>query len=265
MAVVGNDTLWMDPTCNICPFGELPWGDENINTLVVTDTGGVILKSPASSSDDNQIISKTHLYINDENNADIKLNILATGNIAQRFRKIFSKFDKDEIKTFIKENILSSKNNYNVLKWNHENIENINQPFILEISANLSNPIKKLSNEIFVQPPFLQYKVFKKIGNMKEDKTISFNYPKSVVDSITIEWADSFAIDSISLPKDNSIHCTIGKAKFSYVKNNQSINISAESHVMDYYLPSAELISYKEYLQSFTSLLNQKVIFITNK
>jgi transglutaminase-like putative cysteine protease len=41
VAVVNGDTVWMDPTCNNCPYGELPSSDEDIDVLVGADGGGL--------------------------------------------------------------------------------------------------------------------------------------------------------------------------------------------------------------------------------
>ena len=55
MAIVDKDTLWMDPTCDNCPFGEIPWQDEDTYVVVVTDTGGVVVKTPISKPSQNNI------------------------------------------------------------------------------------------------------------------------------------------------------------------------------------------------------------------
>ncbi len=46
MAFVGSDTLWFDPTSHYCPAGSIREDDENTLALAITDTGGVIVRTP---------------------------------------------------------------------------------------------------------------------------------------------------------------------------------------------------------------------------
>jgi hypothetical protein len=53
VAIAGGDTVWMDPTCRSCPLGVLPWTDQYTKALLVTDSGGILLPTPRSRSEEN--------------------------------------------------------------------------------------------------------------------------------------------------------------------------------------------------------------------
>ena len=54
MAVVGSDTVWLDPTCDNCATGDLPSAIENVPALVITRDAGLLRNTPASTELSNQ-------------------------------------------------------------------------------------------------------------------------------------------------------------------------------------------------------------------
>ncbi len=76
----GADTVWADPTCFTCALGDLPWTDENIFVLAVSSDGGALLRTPASTPEENVIERTATLTLGADLGLSIVGKIHARGN-----------------------------------------------------------------------------------------------------------------------------------------------------------------------------------------
>ena len=108
VAVTSNDTIWMDPTCRTCPLGVIPWQDQNNYALIITDTGGVLARTPTSKAEDNAIVRNTKIMV--DRNLIVHSEIVTkyTGQLSQGWRNSFEQMTNQELIQFV-ESMLKSK------------------------------------------------------------------------------------------------------------------------------------------------------------
>lgn len=74
-----KDTIWLECTSQTNPFGYLGKFTSDREVLLVTERGGVVVKTPAYSMKDNQQITVANVEIDESGNAKAVMNILYSG------------------------------------------------------------------------------------------------------------------------------------------------------------------------------------------
>ncbi|WP_162996640.1 DUF3857 domain-containing transglutaminase family protein [Mucilaginibacter celer] len=74
------DTAWLECTSSTQAFGKLGPFTENRYALLVTEDGGKLVKTPASTDVDNQFNSEVHIKLNEDGSALAQVKILSTGD-----------------------------------------------------------------------------------------------------------------------------------------------------------------------------------------
>jgi hypothetical protein len=80
---VGDSGIWMDATQKSCPFGALPWFDQGLPTLVVSENGeGEILTTPRVPIDANKLKIEWQVILNTDGSAAVEGKTSYWGAIA---------------------------------------------------------------------------------------------------------------------------------------------------------------------------------------
>ncbi len=74
-----GDTTWLECTSNTQPFGKLGSFTENRRALLITDDGGVLVNTPKSVAEDNQLNGEVHIKLNADGGAKAQVKLLTTG------------------------------------------------------------------------------------------------------------------------------------------------------------------------------------------
>lgn len=93
-----NDTTWLECTSKDNYPGVLGAFTENRNALLLTENGGVIVKTPASSAENNVWMSKSQVQLFEDGSAVIKSRMFLSGDIWTPFFYLATGTSKDEIK-----------------------------------------------------------------------------------------------------------------------------------------------------------------------
>ncbi len=235
MTIVGNDTIWMDPTCNDCPFGELPRRDEDIDVMTVFVDGGKILRTPKSTAYDNREIRTTNYKINSKKYVNFTTEIKAFGNYALYLRRNLKNLDKDDEKQFIMDLIPGADKLYKIKDFYVKNLDDIYSPVIITINARGNKQIDKIGNKLYFNPfIFNKPNSLEKLDLTDREYPIRVYYPYLEQDIMTIEWDTLFSVDSIIVPDDDSLIFDFGSIKRSSEIKDNSIEINFEKAYHNY-------------------------------
>jgi len=96
-ALVANDTIFLDPTCSICSFGELPFDDQGADALIVSNNSDRLVRLPIGKPRPNRRSVRVYTDLEENGDARIKVRIEAEGFYTSYMRGIFS-FTKGKTK-----------------------------------------------------------------------------------------------------------------------------------------------------------------------
>jgi hypothetical protein len=231
--VTETDTIWMDPTCRSCPYGQIPWGDENTYALLVTDAGGTLVRTPQASAEKNRIVRlvKTKVDIKRRVHADVQFKYI--GHFASYLRDVFSHKTGTELNQFI-ESILTGKSmKFKVKDFSIENADEIYQPLLVNISAISESSLKRIGNTIYFDPCIVE----PDLGIDNEDydriRPIRFSFPRIIMDTVWVEVDSALPVENFALPIAEEITNEIGSWRVSPVDVMQEIGCIAMAYSLD--------------------------------
>jgi hypothetical protein len=79
------DSIWLECTNNYADFNKLGNFTENRKALLITETGGVLVNTPRSKAEDNQLKSKDSIALSEDGSGGIRSTLYASGEYKFNF------------------------------------------------------------------------------------------------------------------------------------------------------------------------------------
>jgi hypothetical protein len=262
MAASGEDTIWMDPTCSNCPFGEIPSGDENIPVLVVDDSGGTIVKTPMSHPEDNRFAKKTNIYMDRKGGVTLKAELDYIGNYSFAEKRELSHLDKDETKAYITSLLSSGNKKFTLQKYQISNLENREKPLIINLEAIRNRPSDTINEIIYLEfDPFESMSSYESLNLKDRSVPINLGYPFLKEQNIIIKWDSLLALDSIVVPTDDSAIYDFGEMHCRFERANDSVTVYISRSYKDYILPVDNFSEFSAFRDKLRSTSNKFIKF----
>ena len=260
VSVIDNDTIWMDPTCDFCKFRDLPYGDENINVLVSTDSGGVIVTTPSSGTDENKIIKECHVFINSGGGMEIDVKADYYGNFSLAKKNKMENFDNDETRVYLAGLLPGGERKYSLRTYNIMNLSSIEQPLTISMRLSGKKKVDELNHVVYINPNLLETLGSSETLTLKgREIPVDWGYPFTMQDNIIITWDSSLVFDSVYIPPDDSVECAPAKASCRIMNETDSIVVSLSSSFFDYLLPVEQFDNFEKYRDAKKAMLSRYI------
>lgn len=212
IAVNGSDTIWMDPTCELCPYGDLPTADEDIDVLVVNSNGGVLRRTPKSKPDENKIARNIKIFLDKYLIVHIDCQYTFIGNRARRLRYYLRSSDNDDKTEYMKTFLPGADKKYKDFSYTVQNLEDKYKPLIVNLKAVSKKRTDKIGNKIYLDPFIFSKRQLWESTDLN-DREYSFNlsYPFLTTDTVFVAFDSVFAADSLLLPQGDSVINDVGQ------------------------------------------------------
>ncbi len=251
MAVTEGDTIWMDPTCDQCAFGELPYTDEDIPVLVVRDNDSRLIYTPRSAPSENGIIRNINIHVNKESIPEFDVTVSYSGSYAFRIRSNLLHYDKDETNALLYSIFPGGDKNYEISHYDINNLNDIHKPFSVSFAAKAKRPLRKIKDVTYIQADMLEdledFEDMHKINLDERTIPINLGYPSALIDSVNITWAPEYQVDSIVLPPSDSAVFSLGVMAAKYDIKEDEITLILSKINKAYILPVDGFAEFKAF------------------
>lgn len=234
MALVEDDTLWLDCTSDCCPYGDVPWLVENVDALVVTSAGGEMRRVAPSHAQDNRRERTVNIHIGPDRMISLNAELRATGNYAAFLRSRLESKDRDETRRFVNVQFDGAEKKYRIESYEIHNLTDLSEPVVIAIKASGLKPVRKIGSTVYCDPFVLD----EMSGLEKADLEgricpLYMYYPRGERSTITVTWDSSLAADSTVTPGDDSLLTSFGEIRLSsrqsgdtaYIELNKSYHV----------------------------------------
>ena len=214
VSVLEGDTIWMDPTCDNCPFGELPWIDEDINVLMNIESGGVIRRTPASTSDDNVMFRETRVFVDSTRHLSLETTMDVTGNYAIFLRGKLTGMTDTETRQYVGRLLSGGERSFRIRSVSVQNLQDADRPLVITVAATKFKPEDEIGGTVYCDPFF--FNALHKREQVPLEKRLfplDLVYPDAEVDRIILTWDESLAVDSVVVPAPDSSSFSFGRVK----------------------------------------------------
>jgi len=144
---LSNDTIWIENTSNINPFGYLGTFTQNREALLITEDNSRLVKIPTLKTEDILVFNKLEFDLNVSGNATVKLISSFKGSDFEKFNQLNSEYNRDEKDRIIREYMPFE--NYEVINWELKKFHRDTARIELISNVNLFKFLKPLGDEYY--------------------------------------------------------------------------------------------------------------------
>lgn len=262
-SVIESDTVWMDPTCDVCSFGELPWVDDGASALLVTDSGGRIIRIPGSTSDDNMTLRHVRIEIDQSFRPHATGHVSIAGLSAHHLRRILPSLGHKEKRQLVKKMIKGSSTQYALLKYHITGTEDVDGWLEMDFDALAESPLRPISGIVYLDPILFGVGIGFGASDLQDRRRpVEIRYPRTIRDSVLIVWDTNLAIDSIIPPRyDKTSHTFADRTLSSTLFEDSAVVVMSHSYKV-YEIPPDDFDSLLQYEDMLRSRSAQHIRYI---
>ncbi len=254
-----KDTVWLECTSQVTPFGYLGNFTGNRYGLMITDEGGALVKTPTYSTEENLQIRTAKVIVNEDGDAMATAKTIYAGLQIENdgLDHIVHKNPEDQ-KKWIQENL--SIQNFDIRNFSIK-LTKEEEP---EISVGLSLQLNRLASlsgkRMFIMPNIMnrsafipekvterQTNIVRKIGFIDID-TIHFQLPETVYPEF--------------LPSQQKISSRFGDYEIRFQLNEKGLLYIRKLQIHKGEFPSSSYEEFREFYRKINSADNTKLVLL---
>jgi hypothetical protein len=254
-----TDTVWLECTSTTNACGVLGNFTENRNALLLTENGGVLVKTPASKASANRL-SVSNVITLTENGMGGKLNstITTTGDFRSEFIQALQNTATDEQKSYLVKTLeLPSPDEFELTM--PANIKQQNLACTLNASFEKIAAFKS-GSKIFLNRQIEKSLTFTLPDNTNRTQDYYFEFPFQKTDSTVYILPQGFTIEH--LPEPANFSCKYGTytSQCMYDETKRTITSIASMELNQYKIPPADYVETNLFLKKIVGDGSQKII-----
>ncbi|MCF7887132.1 MAG: DUF3857 domain-containing protein [Candidatus Omnitrophica bacterium] len=253
--------IFMDPTSNTTPFGQIPLLDQDRTILLFLEEGYKILKTP--SSQDNGIDYLMEIDIDQSENAKIKRRVSSRGYFASSYRGYLKYSHPSRIKEDISQKMVEISSFSRLLDLNIKNEKDLDKNPILEytfVADNFLNP----SGSLRVLKPLSQFD-FKASLISKETRDFPIDFEGIFSKKAEIRVNLPSNIEVKYLPDSRHFENKWLSLETAYKNKEKTINFSQNFSIKKRFVAKDEYQDFKEKFKKILYYLKSQVILETKE
>ncbi|WP_069659763.1 DUF3857 domain-containing protein [Arcticibacter eurypsychrophilus] len=251
-----KDSVWLECTSSTAQFGKLGTFTENRKGLLITESGGELVRTPASRMEDHVFDTEAEVLIDSMGFAKASIRLKTTGGYRDSFVDLSSeKIDEQ------KERLISS------LKLKQPDVFSITELSDVEgvRTTDLHLEYEKLSDmntgkKFFYRPRLLDLwkTTFPVLEHRKSD--VYFSMPCIKKNTTEFGFASNFEVESV--PATVSIQFSYGSfnASYSLDKTKNKITCVSVFKLNKHVIPAGKYKEMQEFMDLISKSMNKKII-----
>jgi hypothetical protein len=257
-----TDTVWLECTSTTNACGVLGSFTENRNALLLTENGGVLVKTPFSKASQNTL-SVTNVVELTENGIGGKMNssIATTGDFRSNFIQALQNATTNDQKSYLVKTLeLPSPDEFDFVM--PANIKQQNLVCSMNVSFEKIAAFKS-GSKIFLNRQIQKSLTFTMPDNSNRTQDYYFEFPFQKTDSTVYILPEGFTIEH--LPEPANFSCKYGTyvSKCVYDKTKRTITSTASMELSQYKIPPADYMETNLFLKKIVGDGSQKIIVKT--
>lgn len=261
-AINGADTVYLDPTCDMCPYGTVPIGDQNVPLLLITDAGGKICVVPQPPMEQNSVRRTTQLHVEADNRVTATTTAVCDGFYAYFIRNRLQGASQEETDLFVQGLFVDGKKRYVLREYQINNLDDIYLPVELTISATSRRPIREIRGTKYVKPfVFSRLGRYERLDLEDRDDPVDLYCPELEHDIVTISWDSTLPEQPVELPLDTTMTCDLGVLSLKSERSTDTVRLELRRGYNTDIVPPEQFGQFVAFRDLYRELLNNRVKF----
>lgn len=217
-APLKNDTVWMECTSQVAPFGYISMSNSDRYALLITPEGGKLVRTPAYNKNVNKRECRAIVSVTETGKAIFNSNIKFQGGWYDQVLVYSLMSEKERREQILKD---FSINSLLIKKLDINNIPEITPKLVLNLDMEAEKYGSLSSNRMFIELNPLNRNTFKTENLQKRKTDINISIEYTEVDTITFQLPELFSVEF--LPQQYKYESVFGNYNTSILKKENSI------------------------------------------
>ncbi len=260
MVPVETDTLWLEATSQIIPFGRIGASNEARYALAVKPSGGTLVRTPASSSRENAQIETAVVTLREGGDAVAKFETTFTGN--QQDRVIFSLVNAPHKEKMEWLHDALDIPSFEVVSADFSHVKARQSETRLSAELNLPRYASRTGSRLFLPTNILERSTYVPSEDNNRTKPIRIAYAFYDEDIITYKLPAGYNIEA--MPEDVTIETSFALYNASHVVEEGSITYKRTLEFLVREIEAGLYGSYRDFMFSVAKADRAQVVLVAD-
>jgi hypothetical protein len=221
----GKDSIWLECTSNTTSYinatGILGSFTENKNALLLTEEGGVLVKTPASRAENNLLITRNEIFVEPDGAAAVKSRIYATGDMSHLLEQIHRAPADKQKELFVEHLKFKNGDEFSFMSFRDSAAG-----FVASSDAFYEKLYEfKAGSKVFYNAN-IQKINDEDVKQVKERKTpYVFHFPYQKIDTTTYHFPQNISIEQLPPKKEIKDELVYYRKEFAYNPEQRTLTV----------------------------------------
>lgn len=252
-----SQILWIDPTSESHPLGELPEMDQGVYALISYPDHGEIRRTPESSAASNGIEYQAQLQLDEsgKGSASVELRYLGDANAARH--AYYRDQSQSELRKIFEARIARYVSQASLVQAKMAGVEDNSERIVEQFSFTGDFAAASAGSSWFLQPLFLSGMSAVKVGTKARTQPLDLGAPSHVQGQYRIELPAGMRIER--LPEAASIESEFGTLRTEYVLNGNMLTATHTLSFTSSRVAPEKYADFREFVNRATNLGRQRL------
>ena len=250
-----EDSVWLECTSSSLDFGSLDVSTENKNALLITENGGVLIQTPASSSHSNIFSAYSRIMLKEDGSGDMETVFHTAGEYRETIDDILKAKRDEQKQALVMDLAFKQPDDFELSKKEGESMHTA----LLKMSIE-KVPEFSAGSKLFLAPRL--YKIWSsklpKTDNRRLD--FYFNFPFEKTDTTIYVLPAGYKVDALPLPKEFNTEHASYISKCWYDEGQRSVYSSVQIILKKHVIPAAKYSEIKKFFDDVLINDGQKIV-----
>lgn len=244
MVPLGNDTIWLENTSTINPFGYIGSNTQNRYALVIKAGNSTLVKLPALSAE--KVLEKKSMVfeLNQTGPAKVKIHNEYRGSDFEIVNGLSSHLNDDDKDMIIRKSMLFE--NYDVVSWKITKKHRDTASIFLDVDLTLNKLLNQLGNDMYFTLNSTGIPPFTNPANRK--LPVFIPYPVNITDTLVYVLPENYTLKSQMNPV--TINSDFGKFELTIIPGEERVTAIKK---FELYPGDYTLVQYPEFFRFIDS------------
>jgi hypothetical protein len=244
LTILDGDTVWVDPTCEYCAFGDLPSSVEDTWALIIDPDVGGIAKTPASVAVENVICRNASVSLRDDRTLDVRLHLRSHGNPAHQLCWALSSVERHELESRLKSELFGLSEKVFVDSIVPASPQLGSSEASLTVYGYVSKAVHSVGPKKYVDIGFLSpFCTGEQLDLTARKQCVDLSYPRVYADTLLLALPEG--LTALDLPSDTLISDRFSELSFTSVVDAESLWFFCNRSVLRYHVELDELADFE--------------------
>jgi hypothetical protein len=239
---------WLDATQKGCPFGAIPWYNQNAFALVVGDPGkGELRKISGNDSGNNITRTDWQLAIDAEAGASAQGQSRFSGDLAAELREYFQYTNQAGTEEWMRQFIGNKCPSARLDTFTIEGLQPVTDPLLLRYSFRINDLFLKQGEKLYLAPAQLfEMSLLRYFNSPKRSFALVFNHEFTNRFDIDVRLPQGWRV--LSPAQSDSVQTDLGKAKWTFTPQESGFKLSMKFSIFSDRVPVEAYKEFREFL-----------------